>query len=72
MQTLSIDIETYSNLDLSKCGVYKYAASDHFQILLFAYSLDNGPVEIIDFTKEINDDYDIEIFMDIRNMLADD
>jgi DNA polymerase len=48
MKTLSIDIETYSGYDLSKCGVYKYAESPDFEILLFGYSVDNGDVQVID------------------------
>lgn len=47
---LSIDIETYSDVDLGKAGLYKYAESPAFQILLFAYSLDAGPVQVVDFT----------------------
>lgn len=45
---LSIDIETYSSNDLSGCGVYKYVEADDFTILLFAYSCDYGPVDIVD------------------------
>ena len=48
MKTLSIDIETYSDYDLSKCGVYKYAESPDFEILLFGYSVDDGEVQVID------------------------
>lgn len=48
MKTLSIDIETYSGYDLSKCGVYKYAESPDFEILLFGYSIDGGEVQVID------------------------
>lgn len=48
MQTLSIDIETYSDVNLSKCGVYKYAESPDFEILLFGYSVDGGPVKVVD------------------------
>ena len=48
MSRISIDIETYSSADLSKCGLYKYAQSGDFQVLLFAYSVDGGPVEVID------------------------
>ena len=48
MKTLSIDIETYSGYDLSKCGVYKYAESPDFEILLFAYSIDGDDVQVID------------------------
>ncbi|WP_392654959.1 DNA polymerase [Dehalococcoides sp. THU4] len=48
MRTLSIDIETYSSYDLSKCGVYKYTESPDFEILLFGYSVDDGEVQVID------------------------
>ena len=48
MQTLSIDIETYSDVNLSKCGVYKYAESPDFEILLFGYSSDGSEVTVID------------------------
>ena len=48
---ISIDIETFSDADLKKCGVYKYAESPNFEILLFAYSLDNGPVQVIDLAQ---------------------
>lgn len=48
MTTLSIDIETYSSYDLKSCGVYKYVQAPDFEILLFAYSVDYGPVEIVD------------------------
>lgn len=48
---LSIDIETYSDVDIGKAGLYKYAQSPAFQILLFAYSLDGGPVEVIDLAS---------------------
>ena len=48
MKTLSIDIETYSGYDLSKSGVYKYAESPDFDILLFAYSVDGDDVQVID------------------------
>ena len=47
MKTISIDIETYSGYDLSKCGVYKYAESPDFEILLFGYSVDGGEVQVI-------------------------
>lgn len=45
---LNIDIETYSDVDINKAGLYKYAQSPAFEVLLFAYSLDGGPVEVID------------------------
>lgn len=48
MQSLSIDIETYSSVDLSKCGVYKYTEAADFDILLFGYSVDDGPVQVVD------------------------
>lgn len=51
MKTLSIDLETYSDTDLSKCGVYKYAESPDFEILLFGYSVDGGEVRTIDLTR---------------------
>lgn len=51
MQKLSIDLETFSDIDLIKCGVYKYADSPNFEILLFAYSVDDGEVEIIDLAN---------------------
>ena len=48
MKKLSIDLETYSSVDLGKSGVYKYAESEDFEILLFAYSIDDGEVKVID------------------------
>ena len=48
MQTLSIDLETYSDQSLAKTGVYRYVESPDFEILLFAYSVDGGPVRQID------------------------
>ncbi|HFL0605829.1 TPA: DNA polymerase [Listeria monocytogenes] len=50
IQKLSIDIETYSDVDLSKTGVYRYVSSDEFEILLFAYSIDEGPKICIDLS----------------------
>ena len=49
---MSIDIETFSDVDLGKQGVYKYAQSPNFEILTFAYAYDNNPVEVVDLTKE--------------------
>ncbi|HFU3862586.1 TPA: DNA polymerase [Streptococcus suis] len=51
MKHLSIDLETYSSVDIGKCGVYKYSESPDFEIMLFAYSVDGGPVEINDLTQ---------------------
>ena len=48
MKTLSLDLETFSDVDLSKCGVYKYASSPNFEILLFGYSVDGGDVQVVD------------------------
>ena len=48
MQKISIDIETFSDVDLIRCGVYKYADSPNFEMLLFAYAVDDGDVHIID------------------------
>ena len=48
IETLSIDIETYSSVDLAKCGVYKYAESPDAEVLLFAYSKNGEPVIVID------------------------
>ena len=52
MKELSIDIETYSEVDLRKSGVYRYAEDDSFEILLVAISADNGSVTVYDLTKE--------------------
>ena len=48
MNTLSIDVETFSDVDISKCGAYKYAESPSFEILLFAYAADGGEVQVVD------------------------
>ena len=48
MKTLSIDIETYSDVPISKTGVYRYCESPDFEILLFGYSVDSGPVQVVD------------------------
>ena len=51
MKSLEIDIETYSSVDLGKCGVYKYAEGEDFEILLFGYSVDGGPVVVVDLAS---------------------
>ena len=66
MKTLSIDIETYSSANLSKTVVYKYAESQGFNILLFAYSLNNESVQVIDLANGE------EIPQDIVKVLTDD
>ena len=48
MKEMSIDLETYSDVNITKCGAYKYAESDEFEILLFGVSVDGGPVEVYD------------------------
>lgn len=52
IKELSIDLETYCEVDLRKSGVYRYAEDDSFEILLLAVSIDNGPVRVYDLTKE--------------------
>ena len=66
MKTLSIDIETYSGYDLSKCGVYKYAESPDFEILLFGYSIDGSEVQVIDLAAGEH------LPTEILNVLTDD
>lgn len=51
MKNISIDIETFSDVDLNKCGVYKYAESPNFEILLFGYTVDGGTVQVIDLAQ---------------------
>ena len=51
METLFIDIETRSSVDLSKGGVYKYASSSDFDLLLFGYAVDDGDVKVIDLAS---------------------
>lgn len=51
MTTLHVDIETYSDVNLKKYGVYRYAGSPHFKILLLAYAVDDDPVEVIDLAN---------------------
>ena len=45
---MGVDIETYSEADLTKTGVYAYAADPSFEILLIAYQIDDGPVEVLE------------------------
>lgn len=51
MREIGIDIETYSSNDLVNCGVYKYVEAPDFTILLFAYSIDGGPVQCVDIAR---------------------
>ena len=66
IKTLSLDLETYSDVDLGKCGVYRYAESPSFEILLFGYAINGGEVHVIDLT--LGD----KIPEDILNALTDD
>lgn len=65
MKKLSIDIETYSSVDLIKCGVYRYCDSDDFEILLFAYSFDDEEIQVIDLAQ--GEDIPIEVIEAIRD-----
>ena len=66
MKTLSIDIETYSDVNLAKCGVYKYAYSPGSEILLFGYSFDGNEVQVIDLAQGEH------LPQDLINALTDD
>ena len=66
MKTLSIDIETYSDVPLQKSGVYRYCESPNFEILLFGYSADSGPVQVVDLACGE------KIPADVLNALTDD
>ena len=48
MKSIAWDLETYSSVDLAKCGVYRYCESEDFEILLAAYSVDGGAVRVVD------------------------
>lgn len=51
MNHLSIDIETFSDVDIKKAGLYRYVQSPAFEVLLFAYSIDGAPVQIVDLAQ---------------------
>lgn len=51
IKQISLDLETYSDMDLAKCGVYKYASSPNAELLLFGYSVDGGEVQVVDLAK---------------------
>ena len=51
MKSISIDIETFSSVPLAKAGVYKYAESEDFEILLFGYSVDGREVQVVDLAN---------------------
>lgn len=66
MKTLELDIETFSSVSLQKCGVYKYAESPDFQIILFGYAVDGGEVKVVDLLQGET------IPQEILNALTDD
>lgn len=66
INTLSIDIESYSDVDLQKCGVYKYAQSPNFEVLLFGVSVNGGKVTVYDLAQGE------KLPMDIITALTDD
>lgn len=51
MKSISIDIESFSGINLQKSGVYRYAESDDFEILLFGYSIDSGDIKVVDLAR---------------------
>ena len=51
MRTLSVDLETFSSTNLAKAGSYRYAQAPDFEILLFGYSVDSGPVQVVDLVS---------------------
>lgn len=59
MTTLSIDLETYSSVDIGKAGLYKYVQSEDFEILLFAYAFNDGEVKVIDLAQGEQLPYDV-------------
>lgn len=65
MKTLSIDIETFSSENLTKCGVYRYAEAPDFEVLLFGYSADGAPVKVVDLATGET------IPADVRSALTD-
>ncbi len=69
MQKISIDIETYSDVDLKKCGVYKYAENPNFAILLFGYSVDEGAVKVVDLARGETIPDDIRAALEDENVI---
>ena len=59
MKQLSIDIETFSPEPLAKCGVYRYSQAPEFEVLLFGYSVDSGPVRVVDLTAGEHIPFDV-------------
>ncbi|HJF53944.1 MAG TPA: DNA polymerase [Limosilactobacillus coleohominis] len=69
MKQISIDIETYSSTNLNQTGVYRYADSDDFELLLFGYAVDFGPVTVIDLTQGEKIPLDIIKALDNPNII---
>ena len=67
---VSVDIETYSDVDLTKAGLYKYAQSPAFDILLIAWAVDNGPVRIVDLTTRPGDEHEGREYQALQDFLA--
>lgn len=65
MKTLHIDLETYSSVDLRQCGIYKYAESEDFEILLFAYAYDDDPVQVIELA--VGQKIPLQVMEDIQS-----
>lgn len=63
MTHLSIDIETFSSVDIKKSGLYRYVQSDDFEIMLFAYSVDGGEVKIVDLKNGEEIPFEIKVAM---------
>ncbi|AQR89206.1 hypothetical protein CLSAB_31990 [Clostridium saccharobutylicum] len=66
MKFISLDLETYSSVNLQKSGIYRYAESDDFEILLFGYSVDGGEVQVVDIARGE------QVSAEIINALTDD
>ena len=62
---LAVDVETFSSIDLKKCGLYKYCESPDFQIMLCAYSIDGGPVYLLDLFEQDQMVYFNTVFRDL-------
>ncbi len=65
MRTLHIDLETFSDVDIAKAGLYKYVRSPAFEILLFAYAYDYGPVQVIDLAA--GEQVPVQVIEDLDN-----
>ena len=69
---LLIDLETYSSIDISKAGAFKYVESSDFEIMLLAYAWDDGPVTVLDLTRTDTtaDDYDPDTAEEVAGVLS--